>query len=444
MGIDNQKHSMALEDLEHRYRDRNGESEHLFEKACSVLPGGDTRSVTYTPPYPTFIDEAAGCRMTTVDGDEVIDFLNNYTQSIHGHTPEAVVEAMTARIRKGNGLGSPTSDVIDLAERLVGRFPSIERVRFGNSGTEATMNAIRAAIAFTGRERILKVEGGYHGTHDSVEVGISGDGREHIGIPESVENRVETVRYNDTEALKSAFEEYGDELACFILEPVLGASGMIPSTNDYLETARDLTEAHDSLLIFDEVITSRLSTGGAQQKRDVHPDLTALGKYIGGGLPVGAFGGREDVMNVFHPDKGDVGHSGTFNGNPATMAGGVVTLDALDAAAIDEINAHGEIIREQVQAAGDAVDIPVTVTGEGSLFHLHFTEGSVTDLNSAGAGLEDSGDEGDNYSLPFYLAMRERDIFMAPRGMGNISTPMTDEEIDAFVEAADASFRDIE
>ncbi|MFC6989017.1 aspartate aminotransferase family protein [Haloplanus sp. GCM10025708] len=321
MASDNQRKSISLAELERRYRDRNDESERLFEQARTVLPGGDTRSVTYTQPYPTFIDEASGCRMTTVDGDEVIDFLNNYTQAIHGHAPEDVVEVMTDRIRKGNGLGSPTKDVIDLAERLVDRFPSIEQVRFGNSGTEATMNAIRAAIAYTERDRVLKVAGGYHGTHDTVEIGISGEGREHKGVPSTVESRVDTVAYNDPEALKSTFEAHGDEYACFILEPILGASGMIPATDEYLEAARDLTEAHDSLLIFDEVMSSRLSTGGAQQKRGVIPDLTTLGKYIGGGLPIGAFGGRTDVMNVFHPDEGDVGHSGTFNGNPATMAG---------------------------------------------------------------------------------------------------------------------------
>lgn len=436
--------NLQLDDLARRYRDRNSVSRRLYDEAADVLPGGDTRSVTYTRPYPTFIDDASGCRMTTVDGHEVIDFLNNYTQAIHGHAPPAVVEAVTERIGKGNGLGSPTKDVIELADRLVDRFPSLDTVRFANSGTEATLNAIRAAIAYTERDHVLKVKGGYHGTHDTVEVGISGDGREHAGIPSTVEERVTTVPYNDTEALKSVFERRDGELACFILEPIMGAAGMIPATDEYLETARDLADATDTLLVFDEVMSSRLSTGGAQQKRGVSPDLTALGKYIGGSLPVGAFGGRSDVMDVFHPDTGEISHSGTFNGNPATMAGGVATLEALDADAIETINHHGEQIRTAVQAAADATDVPVTVTGEGSLFHIHFTDGPVTDFESAGAGLEGGEEDGPSHGHAFYLAMRDQGIFMAPRGMGNVSTPMTDAEVDEFLEAAETALATVD
>lgn len=435
--------SMRLSDLEKRYQEANAESYALFKEAQSVLPGGDTRSVTYTQPFPTFIDSASGCRMTTEDGEEVIDFLNNYTQAIHGHTPEPVVEAVVDRFTRGNGLGSPTEDIIELADRFVDRFPSVDTVRFANSGTEATMNAIRAAIAHTERDQVLKVKGGYHGTHDTVEIGISGDGREHPGIPTSVEERVSTVSYNDPEALKEIFEASGSEFACFVVEPFLGAGGMIPARTEYLQTARDLTEEYDSLLVYDEVMSSRVAVGGAQEKHGVLPDVTAFGKYIGGGLPVGAFGGRDDVMEVFHPEEGSAGHSGTFNGNPATMAGGCVMLDMLDETAIAEINAHGERLRGGVQNVADEIDVPVTVTGEASVFHVHFTDGPVRDFESAGPGLEAADSEDLNRSLAFYLAMRDRGIFMAPRGMGNISTPMTDEEIDAFVDAAQGALEDV-
>lgn len=430
----------TLEDLERGYRERTTESAALHERAESSLPGGDTRSVTYVRPYPTYIERAKGTQLRTVDGEELVDFLNNYTQAIHGHAPEDVNEAITEALARDNGVGSPTPDVLDLSERLVDRFPSIDRVRLANSGTEATMNAVRAALAYTGEEGVLKVLGGYHGTHDAAEVGVSGEGRENAGIPSTTEKQVRTVAYNDTEALKETFERHGDDLACFILEPVMGAGGVVPSTDEYLQAARDLTDSHDALLIFDEVITSRLSVGGVQQRRGVIPDLTALGKYIGGGLPVGAFGGREDVMDVFHPERGAVHHSGTFNGNPATMAGGVVTLDRLDAAAIDRINRLGEEIRDRTARIAEDSDLPVRVTGEGSLFNVHFTDRDVTDFASSGTG---AAEEDDRYRA-FYLSMREEGVFMAPRGMGNVSTAMSEAEVDAFVDAFERSLETVE
>lgn len=431
----------SITELEQSYRERTRTSETLHERAQSYLPGGDTRSVTYTQPYPTYIEHAKGCRLTTVDGEEIVDFLNNYTQAIHGHAPDAVNEAIVKRIQRGNGIGSPTEGIIELAERLVDRFPSIEHVRFGNSGTEATLNAIRAGLAYASGDRVLKALGGYHGTHDTVEVGVSGVGRENEGIPRGSEEQVLTVAYNDSEELKETFERHGNDLACFILEPIMGAGGMIPSTDEYLQTARDLTDAHDALLIFDEVMSSRLALGGAQEKRGVTPDLTALGKYIGGALPIGAFGGREDVMDVFHPEEGTVKHSGTFNGNPATMAGGVATLDMLDTEAIDRINQYGAQIRDRTQRIGDESDVPVQVTGEGSLFHVHFTEGPVTDFESGGGGLEG---ENDDLSQAFYLSMRDASIFMAPRGMGNVSTAMSEAEVDAFVDAFEEALDAVE
>lgn len=421
------------------YIKHNPESERLFEEAKGCLPGGDTRSVTFNEPFPTFIESADGCRMTTVDEDVVIDFLNNYTQAIHGHAPPAVVEAITNRLEQGNGLGAPTSDVIELARRLVDRFPGIGTVRFTNSGTEATMNAIRAAMAHTERETVIKVRGGYHGSHDTVEIGVSGTGREHPGIPSEVDRRVTTVPYNDPGALRDAFETHGHDVACFIVEPILGAGGMIPAEQEYLDTARDVTEDWDALLIFDEVMSSRLATGGAQQRYGVEPDLTALGKYIGGGLPVGAVGGREDVMEVFDPTTGEVKHSGTFNGNPATMAGGIATLEALDAAAISRINTHGRTIRQRINAFAESEDLPVTVTGAGSLFHVHFTNDTVTDASAA----ERKSDTGADLALEFYFRMRSRDIFMAPRGMGNVSTPMSEREIDRYVGAAQRSLEEM-
>lgn len=412
---------------EQTYRERTPQSAELFEQATQYLPGGDTRSVTYHRPYPTFVDSAEGCRLHTVDGETLLDFLNNYTQTVIGHAPDDVVDDVCDRFRKGNGIAAPTPPIVDLGRRLVERIPSLDKVRFGNSGTEATMNAIRAAMAHTGNEAVLKVAGGYHGTHDTVEIAVSEEGREHGGIPTDVERRVLTVPFNDPEALTQRFADHGDDLACFIVEPVLGVGGMIPATADYLETARDLCTDHDVPLIFDEVMTFRLAEGGAQERYGVTPDLTALGKIVGGGLPVGAFGGREDLMQVFHPEDGDVSHSGTFNANPATMAGGIATLETLDADRIAQINHLGADLRERISSVAEDGPLPLTVTGDGSLLQLHLTDDSVRDSSTSTAGRDEME--------TLFLGLRTEGIFIAPRGMANLSTPMDESEIEAFVTA---------
>jgi len=418
-------------DFVETYRAATPRSRGLHERASAVMPGGDTRSVTYHEPYPSYVRDASGCRLTTEDDEQLLDFLNNYTQSVLGHAPPAVVEAVSERFARGNGVGAPTEDAVELAELLVDRIPSFEHVRFANSGTEATMNAIRAAMTYTGEEAILKVDGGYHGTHDTVEVAVEAEGREHDGIPQEVERRVATTPFNDVEALKERFAAHGDELACFILEPLLGVAGGIPPEPGYLEAARDLTDDHDVPLVFDEVMTLRLAYGGAQERYGVTPDLTALGKFIGGGLPVGAFGGREDVMAVYHPEDGDAHHSGTFNANPATMAGGVASMKTLDEQAIERLNELGDRLREEAADVAAGHELDVRVTGDGSMFQLHRTDRTVTEHESAAAGTDAFED--------LFLAMRNRGVFVAPRGMGNLSTPMGDEEVAEFVDALDDS-----
>ena len=428
-----------MSDLTEEYEAKTSESRRLFEEAGAYLPGGDTREVTYFDPYPTFVDEASGCTLTTADGEELLDFLNNYTQAVLGHAPPDVVEAATERFARGNGFAAPTREATGLAERIVERTPSVESVRFANSGTEATMNVVRAAIAHTGNDHVLKLQGAFHGTHDTVLVGVSGEGRENPGIPRNVEDRVSTVPFNDTDALIEAFERHGDDLACFLVDPIMGNAGMIPPREDYLETARDLTEDTDTLLAFDEVMTYRLATGGAQERYGVTPDLTALGKFIGGGLPAGAFGGREDVMSVFDPVDGSVTHSGTFNANPATMAAGAATLDALDADAISRINDLGATARDRLGDVCADADFPVQVTGDGSFFNVHFTDEEVIDAATSTTGHESSGGP----TQQFFLALRNRGIFVAKRGMMNVSTPMGESEIDALVEAFEAALGDV-
>lgn len=429
------KESPLMEELNQEYRQSTPQSRALANRAQAVMPGGDTRSVTYYRPYPSYVESADGSQLQTVDGEILIDALNNYTQSVLGHAPEPVVDSVCDRFRSGNGIAAPTEPAVDLAELLVGRVPSLDQVRFCNSGTEATMNAIRAAMAWTGKERICKIAGGYHGTHDIVEVGVAGDGRAHEGIPRTVERRVQTVSYNDVEQLKATFEETGDELACLILEPILGVGGMIPATEEFLHTARDLTAELDIPLIFDEVMSFRLAPGGAQQRHNIEPDLTALGKLIGGGLPVGAVGGRAKLMEQFHPETGTVDHSGTFNANPATMAGGIATLSELDSGTIEELNQQGKTLRDRLQQIADDSAHSITITGEGSLFQVHFTDSPVRDRGSSTAG--------DATSELLFHAMRREGVFIAPRGMGNLSTAMDESDLERIVAAFECSLKSI-
>lgn len=413
--------------FERAYERETPLSRALADRARSVMPGGDTRSVTYHRPYPSYVESASGARLQTVDGETLLDALNNYTQSVLGHAPEPVTEAVCARFRAGNGIAAPTEPAVELAEHLVDRVPSIQQIRFCNSGTEATMNAIRAAMAWSGEERICKIDGGYHGTHDVVEVGVAGGGREHKGIPRTAERRVQTVTYNDPEQLKATFEAVGDELACLILEPILGVGGMIPPTDEFLQTARDVTADADVPLIFDEVMSFRLAPGGAQERYGIEPDLTALGKLIGGGLPIGAVGGSEPLMEQFHPETGAIDHSGTFNANPATMIGGLTTLEELDASSIEELNRRGDRLRERLQQIGDEFQQPITITGEGSLFQVHFTDGPVRNRRSSTAG--------DPPSETLFHAMRREGVVIAPRSMGNLSTAMDDDDVEAIATA---------
>lgn len=417
------------------YKKSTTVSRRLHRNAQEFLPGGDTRSATYHNPYPTYVKSANGCHLITVDDERLVDFVNNYTQSVLGHAPQKPVEAITNRVRQGNGLGAPTTEVIELAKLLSNRVPSIEKVRFANSGTEATLNAIRGAMCYTGRENILKVQGGYHGTHDSVEVGVDKPGRANRGIPNDVEERVHTVQFNNLESLYNKFTELGDDLACFIVEPVLGAGGMIQANKEFLETARDLTEENGAVLIFDEIMTFRLDTGGAQERYGVIPDLTTLGKLIGGGLPVGAFGGREKIMEVFHPENGEVSHSGTFNGNPATMAGGIASLEELDQKTISKINARGKHIRSGLRDMIESQGLSVEITGDGSLFAWHFTDDVVRDAEASTVGCE--------HARELYFELRSENIYVAPRGMGNVSTEIGKKEIKHFLDGFEKSIRNL-
>ncbi len=287
--------------------------------------GGDTRAAAFFSPYPFVIDKGEGCPVVDVDGNVYWDFVNNYTALIHGHAHLRIVEVVSSQLRKGTAFGSPVESQTGLAKALCERVPSLEKLRFCNSGTEATMNAMRLAKAYTGRPKILKMEGGYHGSHDAAEVSLwSQEGppdaphsvAETLGIVEGVVEDVVVAPFNNLEATRSIIERHADELAGVIVEPVMGAAGILPPAAGYLDLLREATQSCGAVLIFDEVITLRLAWGGARESYRVAPDLTTLGKVIGGGFPVGAFGGSDELMSPYDPREGKFFHSGLLTAIP--------------------------------------------------------------------------------------------------------------------------------
>jgi glutamate-1-semialdehyde 2,1-aminomutase len=383
-----------------------------------------------------------GCRLYDADGNEYIDMLNNYTSLIHGHAHPRVMEAVRTQLENGSVFGSATEIQYIHAEHLCERVPSLEQVRYGNSGTEGTLFVMRAARAFTGREMFIKMDGGYHGSHDYIEVNVfPGSGTEpgeaglparHVepGAPKSVLNDMLVAPFNDLDAVESLLKKYEDKIAAVLLEPMMGALGMVPPRAGFLSGLRELTERYGVLLIFDEVITFRISTGGIQKIDNVTPDLTALGKIIGGGFPVGAFGGRKDIMALFDPTQPDpVFHSGTFNGTDVIMAAGLATLELYDQDAVDRVNALGERLRNGIDQTFVNAGMTGQATGRGSLTQIHWRLGEVARAMDTVEGFFLAGD------LPKYLHLElmNRGYYSAPRGMLVISTPMDENVIDTFL-----------
>ncbi len=434
----------VTQQIEATYRERTSRSAKLHQEALRHLPGGDSRTITYFDPYPLYFAEARGPSVIDVDGNAYLDFLGNYTSIIHGHGHPEIVRAIAEQAARGTAFGACSPLQVALAEEICRRVASVDQVRFCNSGTEATMNALRTARAFTGRNKILKMEGGYHGSHDVVEVSVAppldaaGPAEaptaiaEGPGIPDEVIQEVVIVPYNDASALQAAFARYGDELAAAIVEPMLGATGTIPAERDFLMLLRELCDRHGALLIFDEVITFRLDEGGLQAVYGVRPDLTAFGKIIGGGLPVGAFGGRAEVMALFAPPNPRMIQSGTYNANPLTMAAGLTALQLLTVDEIARINALGESLAEGIRHALLEVGIAGQVTGIGSLHTVHLTFQPVRDYRSMATSYKEA------HRL-LHLGLLNRGVFSAKRGMLVVSTPMSRSDIDGCVAAfADA------
>jgi len=433
---------MSLQSLIADYQAKTARSRALFEEAQRVLPGGNTRTTVFIDPYPFYATRGAGPRIWDADGNERLDFNGNYTSLILGHAPPAVVATVRELAERGLSFPGPSEHELRLAQELTRRVPSCEQVRFTNSGTEATMLAIRGARAYNGRAKIAKFEGSYHGTHDWVQVSItpplSGAGSRKrpravpagAGIPPAVLKHVVVLPWNDPEASLRTIEKHARDLACVICEPIQGVAGVIPPAPGFLQVLREVTERHGIVLIFDEVITFRLSAGGAQAVFGVQPDMTTFGKIIGGGLAVGAFGGRADIMAVFDPRGGKpkVAQGGTFNANPLTMAAGLATLRALTPDAYAHLDRLGDRLRDKIRAFFRGRRAKAQVTGQGSLFCLHWTSKRVADFRG-------SRPTDPEQPLRTYIGLLNEGILLSQRGMGAVSTAMGDAEVDRFVEA---------
>jgi len=410
-----------LRRVSREYLARNPRSMEIAERASVVLPGGTTRTTTFFAPFPPVLVEGEGSQIVDVDGNRRVDCLNNYTSLILGHAHPDVVARARSVASRGTAFSSPTEHEVRLAEVIVERVASVDQVRFTNSGTEATMAAMRLARAFTGRPVVARFEGSYHGTHDYTAT-------PGAGIPEVIGDVVVTLPFNDVPGCEKVIGQVGDSLAAVIVEPVLGAGGVIAADQVFLDFLRQATTDAGALLILDEIITFRLDEGGAQATYGVTPDLTTFGKIIGGGFPIGGFGGRKDVMALLDPTHGSIRWGGTFNGNPVSAEAGIVTLEALVPPVIDELNRNGHQLVERLGKVLEASGLPARAVGAGSLFNLHATDEAITDSRAVGRA--------DPELTEFlHLGLMNRGYFLAPRGMGCLSTAMTPAERDGLVDA---------
>jgi len=366
----------------------NNISKQIYARACDVLTGGVSRNTVYRKPHPDYAATASGCYITDVEGVQRIDFANNMAALIHGHAFPPVVEAVIEQIRKGTAYTLASEIEVEFAQLLTSRVPVFERIRFVNSGTEAVMAMIKASRAFTGKSKIAKAEGTYHGTYDFAEVSQvanpsnwgSIDSPESVplayGTPKGVLDNVVIFPYNDIERTLKILDKHKDDIACVVIDPVAHRVGLMQASEEFVEAVYQWTRKNGALMVFDEVVTFRVNYGGAQQKYKVAPDITAMGKIIGGGFPVGAVAGRADVMKVFDPRETKLlfPHSGTFSANPVTMTAGHVAMKYFDRQAVENLNALTAKAIHQIEGVITELQVPVSITGAGSMFRFHLRE----------------------------------------------------------------------
>jgi len=423
-------------------------SDNLWQRAQAFLPGGvnsPVRAWRAVGGTPLFIEKAKGTKIYDVDGHEYIDYVCSWGPLIVGHAHPEVVEAIKITAEKGTSFGAPTALEVELAELVVQAFPSIEKVRMVNSGTEATMSAVRLARAYTGRDKVVKFDGCYHGHADSFLV-KAGSGLATLGIPASpgvpadLTKHTISLPYNDLKAVEETFERIGNEIACVIVEPVAGNMGVVLPEEGFLEGLREITKQYNSLLIFDEVITGfRVSLGGAQAYYGIEPDLTCLGKIIGGGLPVGAYGGKKEIMACIAPE-GQVYQAGTLSGNPLAMAAGVATIRILQRPGVyEELEDKTKRLTAGIKQAAEEAGINLQINQIASMFSLFFEpELPVKDYASV---LKTNAD----MFVKYFYGMLKRGIYLAPSAYeaAFVSLAHTDEDIGRTIEAARETFKEI-
>lgn len=420
-------------------------SAQLFEKAQKVIPGGvnsPVRAFKGVGGTPVFIEKAEGAYITDSDGKKYIDYVGSWGPMVLGHNHPAIIDAALKAVPNGLSFGAPTESEITLAELVCKLVPSIELVRMVSSGTEATMSAIRLARGYTGRDKIIKFEGCYHGHSDSLLV-KAGSGALTLGqpsgpgVPADFAKHTLTCTYNDLDSVKQAFEQYPNDIACLIIEPVAGNMNCIPPKAGFLQGVRELCDQYGAVFIIDEVMTGfRVALGGAQSYYGVKPDLTTLGKIIGGGMPVGAFGGKKEIMEFIAP-TGPVYQAGTLSGNPIAMAAGLACLTELSKAGNEEkLAAQTKTLAEGLKALADKHGVPFTVQYVGGMFGLFFTEQQeITDFQSV------MKCDAAKFNRFFHL-MLEQGVYLAPSAFeaGFMSLAHTDADIQATLAAADRAF----
>lgn len=431
--------------IENDYLERTQRSGRHHALVEAVIPAGSTRSLNSWPPYPVYVESGSGSRIRDIDGNSYRDYLNNYTALPLGYADPDVTSALAAQLAGGTSHSFSRTLERELAELITNRVSSVEKVRFTGSGTEAVMFALRLARAFTGRTMIAKAEGGYHGTIDDVMVSVRPAkdlaGEDHAprslpemqGIPASRVASCVVIPFNDIEASTAVLRSHAADLAAVIIEPVLGVGGIIPAEPEYLVCLRQLCDELGILLVFDEVITLRLRVGGAQELYGVRPDLTTMGKIIGGGLPIGAYGGRADIMALLEPQGGTdvydarsggpaLYQGGTFTGNTLSLTAGIVTLAKLDQSLIAAMNECGDQLRAALSTALSMSPVEGTITGIGSLFNLHLGPPSVRRFR-------DTWQICGAQQHQMFLGLLNRGAIIAARGMGSVSAATTSEDV---------------
>ena len=420
-------------------------SKRLFEEACELIPGGvnsPVRAFKAVGDYPVFIERGEGAYLYDADGNKYVDYICSWGPLLLGHQPEAVSKAVMEALTKGSTYGAPTAIEVEMAKKIVDAVPSVEMVRMVSSGTEATMSALRLARGYTGRNKIVKFEGCYHGHADHLLI-KAGSGAltfgvpSSPGVPESIASETLTAQYNDIDSVKALFVQYPGQIAAVIVEPIAGNMGLVLPKEGFLEGLREVTAEHGALLIFDEVISGfRASFGGAQKVYNIMPDLTCMGKIIGGGLPVGAYGGKKEIMMHVAP-VGPVYQAGTLSGNPLAMAAGMAILDELAKPGVyEEIEAKTKKLVQGLQAAADKAGVKIALNQSASLFTIFFTE---TPVDSYKAAMTSNTEQ----FKVFFQAMLNQGFYLPPSQFECwfVSQAHSDEDIENTIKAAEIAFR---